>query len=248
MLPRTCLRLLFAILMLPLAAAAAVPDMVEVRSEFLYATTAQMKAAIQAAGIDSMSGPFSAKQAAIVREKSREGGAEFFSDPCTMARNGMGSTVTSVREVRYPVKYVPSEKEPGKSIPTAFETRNAGVEMKFVPTISPNGSTIDLQVSPTVTTFLGFIDYAAAKPARAAGDSSLESLLKAPLSPGGIWTPVFSTFSLETTITLGNGQSVLLGGVMKVGKIPPRGDGSEPKSQAPEQQVFVLITAKTISP
>jgi Flp pilus assembly secretin CpaC len=225
----------------PLPASDCAP-MVSVKGSFLYATDAQMTAALKAAGLAELPAhPLSPEQFSTLRAKLTEDGAQFFGSPRSMTKSGMKTVVTSVREVRYPMQYIPSPKEPGRYQPTGFQSRNAGIELSFTPKVWPDGKVVSLSVEPTVTTFLGFIDYAGGKPVPAG--ASLATLLKEPLSSGGLWQPVFSAFTTKLDVDLHNGETVLVGGTLKSAVIPPPGQ-PVPKNDLPEQQVFVFITVR----
>jgi len=227
-----------AFLLASLAARADSPDrMIEIRAQFMRATKAQMAEAFKMAGISESSAmALSPAQFEALKSQLKERKMDFFSDLRAITSDGHHAAVDAVREIRYPTEYVPSEKEPGKSVPTAFEMRNAGVELEFEPVIGPN-DLIDLTIQPTVTTFLGFVDYSSAKTAHPVDQASaLDELLKAPLSEGGIWQPIFSTFKITTSVTLKNADTLCFEG------------RQEPAIKSLDPQVFVFITAKVVTP
>jgi general secretion pathway protein D len=96
-------------------------------------------------------------------------------------------------------------------IPSAFESKNVGVTLEVMPTVGPDGVTINLTASPRIVDFLGFIDYSGVK----SGDAppkpeSYPAMLKAPLKGGGVWQPVFSSREVSTTVALYSGQTLLI--------------------------------------
>ena len=97
-----------------------------------------------------------------------------------------------MRELRYPTEFNPSKDEPGKFVPTAFESRNIGVTLEIEGSIHDNQ--IDLEITPKIVSFLGFIDYGGHNAAAlASGLHPKAEVLKRRLMAGGIWQPIFST-------------------------------------------------------
>ena len=218
---------------------------IEVQGRYIYATREQMKTAFDAAKLPEVpAAPISSGQFETVRGKLRELGAEFFSHPQALTVSGQKAVIDAVREFRYPTQF-DTDRKSGKAFPTAFETRNIGVTLEFTGTVAPDGL-IDLTLDSEVTNFLGFIDYLAQKPARPGDTPALEELLKAPLTAGGAWQPIFTSFTIRTKVRLRSGDTVFFGGPMKIEAVkPPKDGGGAPSSTQPEQQVFVFITAKT---
>lgn len=239
---------LAAILLATAPSPAASPPMIEVRGVFLYATGGQMKAALAAADLAQPPGrPITPAQFETIRAKLKADGADIFSEPQTITNNGQRAVVSSVRELRYPTEFTVSRDRPGKWTPTGFEARNVGVELEFEAMAREADGEIDLSVIPTVTTFLGFIDYGSAKESRAEA-RPIESLLKAPLNEGGCWQPVFLQFKVVTSLKLKGGNYALMGGTMKAERIPSMGGLPEPPAPKDEPEIFVFLTAKTVSP
>ena len=115
--------------------------------------------------------------------------------------------------------------------PTAFETRNTGVTLEIEPTIGENDFMIDLRFVPEIVEFEGFINYgspimAPAQPATFDAflnpvTNLLESVLTAEASPESVLTenriemPVFSTRRVNTSLTIYDGYTVAVGGLMR---------------------------------
>jgi general secretion pathway protein D len=128
------------------------------------------------------------------------------------------------------------------SFPTDFTTRKLGVSLDVEPQIGPDGYTIDLSLSPEVVDFDGFINYGspiyAPQPDSAAGLALAIALN--PLDPqlfqrellteNIINQPIFSVRKVTTSVSVWDGQTVALGGliredVQKVNdKVPVLGD------------------------
>jgi len=220
--------------------------MVEVQGRFVHATKAQLDAALVAAHAGVGGTVLSPEQFQIVQTKLAESGADTFSEPRAVTRSGLRAVVEIVREIRYPEKYESSKRDSGKSIPIEFETRNVGVTMEVEPVVTAGGK-IDLSVIPTVTRFLGFIDYSAAKAADSkGGGSTLEELLKAPLTAGGVWQPIFAAFKISTAFQLGNGETVFMGGPVATESVKSPPGKPVLQDKPAEENVVVFLTASIV--
>jgi general secretion pathway protein D len=104
--------------------------------------------------------------------------------------------------------------------PTAFETRNTGVTLEVEPVVGPDGITIDLNLVPQVVEFEGFINYGS--PILAPSSSFLNTLTNMitttpqnVITPNVINQPIFSTRKVTTSVSIWDGQTVVLGGLMR---------------------------------
>jgi general secretion pathway protein D len=122
--------------------------------------------------------------------------------------------------------------------PTAFETRNTGVTLEIEPTIGENDFMIDLQFAPEIVEFEGFINYGS--PIQASTQESMVSTVfeqvidpitglitgvfrdvvttvprTVTLTENRIEMPVFSTRRVNTAITIYDGYTVSIGGLMR---------------------------------
>ncbi len=114
--------------------------------------------------------------------------------------------------------------------PTAFETRNTGVTLEIEPTLGGNDYVIDLKFAPEIVEFEGFINYGS--PINAVGVSSsvidpLNPFLPPIANPGGdndapilltenrIEMPVFSARRIQSPVTIYDGHTIAVGGLMR---------------------------------
>lgn len=158
------------------------------------------------------------------------------------------------------------------SFPTDFTTRNLGVSLEVEPQIGPDGYTIDLSLSPEVVDFDGFINYGSPilAPQRnivggavATALNPLQALnanqLFTPtlLTQNVINQPIFSVRKVTTNVSIWDGQTVALGGliredVQKVDdKVPFLGDiplaGALFRSEVDQkikQNLIIFVTAR----
>src|SRR6185295_15448536 len=98
--------------------------------------------------------------------------------------------------------------------PTGFETRNTGVTLEVEPVIGPDGVTIDLNLVPQVVEFEGFINYGS--PIRTVQPTLLgASAQSVVLTENVINQPIFSARKVTTSVSVWDGQTVVLGGLMR---------------------------------
>ncbi|PYL06545.1 MAG: type II and III secretion system protein, partial [Verrucomicrobia bacterium] len=99
--------------------------------------------------------------------------------------------------------------------PQSFETRNTGVTLEVEPVEGPDGVTIDLNLVPQVVEFEGFINYGnpifGINPNTIGGVAVPQILL----TNNVINQPIFSTRKITTSVSVWDGQTVVLGGLMR---------------------------------
>jgi general secretion pathway protein D len=160
--------------------------------------------------------------------------------PSVTARSGQKATIEIIREFIYPTEYEPPElpNSVGTSqfgnggivdgqvgggtmssfpvtpaTPTAFETRNTGVTLEIEPTIGDNDFVIDLRFVPEIVEFEGFINYGS--PIQSGGTDALGNPITVVVTENRIEMPVFSTRRVNTSLTIYDGYTVAVGGLMR---------------------------------
>jgi general secretion pathway protein D len=105
------------------------------------------------------------------------------------------------------------------AFPTDFTKQDLGVVLKATPTVGPDGFTIDLALNPKVTDFDGFINYGS--PINTVG-YRLNATVPGEYEPyaqtlttNKINQPVFSIREVDTFVTVWDGQTVALGGLIR---------------------------------
>lgn len=185
-----------------------------------------------APGVLALAGVFTNPQFQIVlRALNQQKGVDLVSAPKVTTKSGQRATIDIVREFRYPAEYdlpqvsaaVGSQFTPVvPTTPTSFETKNVGITLEVEPTVGPDGYTIDMILAPRVVEFEGFINYGSPINASVAGVFAVVNDV-AFLSPSQIITatenvinrPVFSTREVTTEVTVYDGQTVVLGGLIR---------------------------------
>lgn len=104
--------------------------------------------------------------------------------------------------------------------PTDFTTRNTGVILEVEPVVGSDGLTIDLNLVPQVIEFEGFINYGSPilSPSSSFINTVTGGLITAPptvITPNVINQPIFSTRKVNTSVSIYDGSTVVLGGLMR---------------------------------
>ena len=165
--------------------------------------------------------------------------------------------------------------------PTAFEMRQTGVRLEAEPTVGADGNTIELTLAPEVVEFDGFINYGS--PILSPSSQSVLGVtstvitglnqatqvqgyvpLQQPermITPNIINQPVFSVRKVTTGVSIWDGQTVALGGLIREDvqdvqdKVPILGDlpfvGRLFKSESEQhykRNLMIFVTAHLIDP
>ena len=143
--------------------------------------------------------------------------------------------------------------------PTAFETRNTGVTLEVEPVVGPDGVTIDLNLVPQVVEFEGFINYGS--PIQSTSTNILGQPVTNVITPNVINQPIFSARKVTTSVSVWDGQTVVLGGLMRedvqktedktpiLGDIPLVGRLFRSNSeQHLKRNLVIFVTARLINP
>jgi general secretion pathway protein D len=194
-----------------------------------------------APGVLALAGVFTNPQfQVVIRALDQKKGVDLMSAPSVTTKSGNKAVINVIREFRYPTEFDPPQipqtvdsdnATVGGGItgfttnpiitpttPSAFETRNLGVTLDVTPTVGADGYTIDLDLAPEVVDFDGFINYGSPILTLASG-STLGGALSRPrsveVSPNVINQPVFSTRKVTTSVTIWDGMTISLGGLIR---------------------------------
>ncbi len=195
-----------------------------------------------APGILGLTGLFSNGQVEVImRGLAQKKGTDLMTAPSVTARSGQKATIEVIREFIYPTEYEPPElpTSVGSSTvgglggiggglqgagstssfpvtpatPTAFETKNTGVTLEIEPTIGENDFVIDLRFLPEIVEFEGFINYGS--PIQSPSTDIMGNPVNAVITENRIEMPVFSKRSVNTSLTIYDGYTVAVGGLMR---------------------------------
>lgn len=229
-----------------------------------------------AAGVLALAGIFTNPQFQVVlRAINQQKGIDLVSAPKVTVTSGRKATININRKFPYPKDYsppqVPQTQASGgfqpatPATPTSFETRNVGVQLEVEPTVGPDGYTIELSLSPQITEFQGFVNYGT--PIQTIASYQFPNGVNSPLTksvtltPNTIQQPVFSVRQVDTQVTVYDGQTVVLGGMLREDvqkvqdKTPILGDaplvGSlfrSSSNQRIKRNLLIFVTAGLLDP
>jgi general secretion pathway protein D len=236
-----------------------------------------------APGIFGLAGVFTDPQfQVVIRALNQKKGVDLLSAPKVTTKSGQRAVIEIVREFRYPTTFTaPQVPAVSSSVvgganppvvvtpttPQTFETRNTGVTLEVEPVVGPDGVTIDLNLVPQVVEFEGFINYGS--PINAIGVNTVSVMglpvtsVSAPvlLTENVINQPVFSTRKVTTNVSVWDGQTVVLGGLMREDvqktedKVPIIGDiplvGRLFRSNVDQhikRNLVIFVTARLVTP
>src|SRR3984893_9271300 len=237
-----------------------------------------------APGIFGLSGVFTDPQfQVVVRALNQKKGVDLLSAPRVTTKSGQRAVIEIVREFRYPTQFQPPqipqtfaarETVSGTAsvtgntngafpvtptTPTAFETRNTGVTLEVEPVVGPDGLTIDLNLVPQVVEFEGFINYGS--PIQTTNTNLLGVTTVNVLTPNIINQPIFSTRKVTTSVSVWDGQTVVLGGLIRedvqkvedrtpiIGDIPLVGRLFRTNvDQHIKRNLVIFVTARLVNP
>ena len=181
----------------------------------------------------------------VIRALNQKKGVDLMSAPKVTTKSGVKATIKIVREFPYPTEFTPAEVPEAQSggvqgaaadggnglaitttsssitpsTPTTFENRDIGVTLEVEPTVGPDNYTVDLDLSPAVVEFEGFVNYGSPIVGpKYVGTTPI-------INPSGIETfnitdnvinqPIFGVRKVKTNVSVWDGQTVALGGLMR---------------------------------
>jgi general secretion pathway protein D len=208
-------------------------------------------------GVFGIAGVFTNPQfQMVIRALSQQKGVDLMSAPKVTTKSGIKATIKVIREFPYPTEFNPPQVPPPQtgggnggnaepaagivvtsgavtpSTPSAFEKRDLGVSLEVEPQVGADNYTIDLSLSPEVVEFDGFVNYGSPinGPRYNPSLSNPSGISSFVITPNVINQPIFSVRKVTTSVSIWDGQTVALGGliredVQKVNdKVPILGD------------------------
>ena len=195
----------------------------------------------------------------IVHALDQNGNADVLSAPRVTTRSGVNATIEVVEEIIYPTEFetnissLQRQNEGGGSsesqfvtiTPGSFETRETGVILNVLPTVGPDGYTIELVLAPEVAELVDWLDY---------GGTQDGIAYRIP-------QPVFASRNVQTSIVIWDGQTVVMGGLITerlltindkipiLGDIPLLGRFFQNKGESSEKRnLLIFVTARVVDP
>lgn len=184
-------------------------------------------------GIFSIAGVFSNPQfQVVIRALNQKKGVDLMSAPMVTTKSGQKATIHVVQEFIYPSQFTPpqipqntgggggtgtavpfvSSATITPTTPSQFVKKNTGVSLDVEPILANDGFTIDLNLTPEVIDFDGFINYGSPILGITTQNFVPQTTI---LSPNVINQPIFSTRKVNTSVSIYDGQTVALGGLIR---------------------------------
>ena len=186
-----------------------------------------------APGVLGVTGLFSDGQVQmLMRGLGQKKGVDIMARPSTVTRSGQGSKIEIIREFIYPSEYEPPELPNSVGViddggilggggggsfpvtpatPTAFETKNLGITLEVLPVADANKQYVDLTLNPSIVDFDGFVNYGSPINSTAQG---LFGPVTSVVTPNTILMPVFSAQKTNTQVTVLDGSTIAIAGLM----------------------------------
>ena len=201
----------------------------------------------------------------ILHALEQSGNSDLLSAPKVLTQSGMEATIKVVTEFIYPSRYTITEglpptfnadgslSSPGTPTvvsPASFDTREVGVILAVLPEVSPEGQLINLTLTPEVVTEPTWRNY---------GQAYVDATGNTQITP--IEQPFFNTRSIQTSIMIYDGATVVMGGMITEqrtevnDKIPLLGDlpivGRLFQSRydhSEKRNLLIFVTARLVDP
>lgn len=211
----------------------------------------------------------------FVKALEQTTGSDLMAAPSITVRDSQQATIKIVQMLRYPTSYTAIQSQVSSSggwnnnnnggggggssvaitagTPQDFEVQEVGISLAVTPTVQADGQAIDLDLEPTITEFEGFVEY---------GGTSVAVISNTTVTvPSGFYQPIFSVRQVNTKLTVYDGATVVLGGLIREevktvhDKVPVLGDipvigklfRSDGKT-ANKKNLMIFVTANMISP
>lgn len=216
----------------------------------------------------------------LMRGIDQKSGVDLAAVPSVVTRSGQAASINVSREFIYPTEYEPPEVpntvgsgqvlidlDTGQveqeslgaipvtpATPTSFETRDVGISMEVLPTVSADKRLVDITLAPNITDFDGFVNYGSPINTTAnAGVGGFGIPVEVEITPNRILMPVFSTLTTSTSLTVADGHTIVIGGLMQektqkvedktpiLGDIPFVGRLFQSRAYSPVQTAIVFF-------
>jgi len=207
----------------------------------------------------------------IIRALNQKKGVDLMSAPKVTTKSGSKAVIRVIREFPYPTQFTPpvpgttgGNATSGVNImgvatpatPSSFEIRNLGVTLEVEPQLGSDNYTIDLDLAPEVVEFEGFINYGSPiiSPRYSLLTGTWSDVV---ITENTINQPIFSTRKVRTSVSIWDGQTVAMGGLIREDvqkiqdKVPILGDiplagrlFRSDVSQKIKKNLIIFVTAR----
>ncbi len=175
----------------------------------------------------------------VMRGLNQKKGIDLLSAPRVTTKSAQIAKIEIIREFMYPSEFSPPQIPQSNggnngnngliggggggnngsfpvtpTTPTAFLKKDVGVTLEVEPTILPDGYSIDMILTPQVVEFEGFINYGSPIQTTSTNPFTGQTTTNV-LTPNTINQPIFSTRKVKTTVTVFDGATIVLGGLIR---------------------------------
>jgi general secretion pathway protein D len=216
----------------------------------------------------------------IMRGLDQKKGIDLMAQPSVVTRSGQAASVNIVREFIYPTEYEPPELPNSfgttftsggglggsastfpvtPATPTAFEKRDVGIILEVMPTVSADKRFVEIELNPSITDFDGFVNFGS--PINSIGSDDSGDPTRIEITRNAILMPVFSTQRAKTNLTVADGATVVIGGMIEekienvedktplLGDLPIVGRMFQSKAVAPVKKALIfLVNVQLVDP
>jgi len=176
-----------------------------------------------APGVMAVTGLFSNNQVQmIMRGLDQKKGVDIMAQPSTVTRSGQASKISIVREFIYPTEYEPPQVPQSigtggpspvtPATPTAFTKKDVGITLDVLPVADANKRFVDITLNPSMIDFDGFVNYGSPINTITSGTFGSQSV---EVTANRILMPVFSVQKAATQLTVADGATIVMGGLMQ---------------------------------
>ena len=186
-----------------------------------------------AAGVLSVAGVFTNPEFQIViRALNQKKGVDLITSPRVTTQSSRAAKIRITREFRYPKSFEAPEMQSSANYtpalpaaPSEWEMTETGIILDVTPTVGPDKRTIDMTIHPRIVEFDGFINYGSPIYTTVAATENgifggIPGVRQHPsltfvATENVINQPVFSRREIETAASVNDGQTIVLGGMMR---------------------------------
>jgi general secretion pathway protein D len=171
----------------------------------------------------------------MMRGLDQKKGVSVMTQPSSITRSGQASSIKTTREFIYPSEYeppqIPNQVGGGfddgaggivggggggnfpvtPATPTAFTMRETGISLEILPVADANKQFVTVTLTPTIVKFDGFVNYGSPINKTQQGLFGPETVV---LTANTILMPIFSKQSVNTSVDVADGGTVVLGGLI----------------------------------
>lgn len=174
----------------------------------------------------------------LMRGLDQQKGVDLMAQPSVTTRSGQAASIQIIDEFIYPTEYEPPElpnEVASTSVidlatgiitgggggsgfpvtpatPTAFEKRDLGISLEVLPVADANRRYVDVTLNPVITDFDGFVNYGTPINSSSMGIFGPVTMT---LTENAILMPVFSVRKVNTNVVVGDGATIVIGGLLK---------------------------------